>query len=183
MLISTFLQFSVFVCCFCSLPRDEKHLHHICLNIHVQYVELMPEGTTSLVALGLIQSPHYAASSDNDKQQVNKILCGKTIPSKSQFSSMKPNDPSQARLDKVKRLGCGHQSCLWLLGWRMFSCSAVQHSPSQRSFQKDSARAVIFQLGAIQLSSAAMRSLWLMYTIHPSLCYSLYTALKYSAKW
>lgn len=49
---------------------------------------------------------------------------------------MKPNDPSQARLGKAKHLGCRHQSCLWQLGWRMFSCSAVQHSPSQPMLQK-----------------------------------------------
>jgi len=49
---------------------------------------------------------------------------------------MKLKDPSQARLDKVKRLGRRHQSCLWRFGWRMFSCSAVQHSSTQQMFQK-----------------------------------------------
>lgn len=65
-----------------------------------------------------------------------KYYGGKKILSKPQYSSMKPNDLSQARLDKVKRLGCGHQSCLWLLGWRMFSSSAVQHRPLQQNLWK-----------------------------------------------
>lgn len=80
---------------------------------------------------------------------------------------MKPNDPSQARVDKVKRLGRRHQSCLWLLGWRMFSCSAVPTQPlTENAFEKDSARAVVLQLGAIQLSSAARREF--MIDVHNS---------------
>lgn len=137
-----------------------------------------------LTILAFSRSLYYIASSDNGWEQVKKILWGKTIPSKPPFSSMKPNDPSQARLDKVKRLGCRHQSCLWLLGWRMFSCSAVQHSPSQRMLRKRTARELLFSSsGQYSCLLQPCAHLWLMYTIRPSKCYSVYTIVKYAAKW
>lgn len=71
-----------------------------------------------LVVFAPIDSPNVIVSAD--RQQVKKILWEKQCHLNPQHSSMKPNDLSQARLDKVNRLGRRHQSFLWLLGCRMF---------------------------------------------------------------
>lgn len=67
-------------------------------------------------------------------------------------NSMKPNDPSQAPLDKVKHVGRRHQSCL--CGFRLqdvFPCSAVStqqatHPPIQPSLVGDASKGTAREL-------------------------------------
>ena len=67
---------------------------------------------------------------------------------------MTANHGSQAGLDKVKCLGCRHQSCLssLLLEDVLLLCCSTR-PPNSNDLEKDNVRAVIRTLGAAQLSA------------------------------